>query len=318
MKELRVGTRGSKLAIAQTNIVLESLSRVNPVFEYEIVKIVTSGDLDKQQALFSMDRKGLFEKEINEAVLNDEVDIAIHSIKDVPSKLNENLTISSIPRRESINDVLISKRKRKLIDLPSNSVIGTSSLRRAIQLINLRKDLIVKPIRGNIDTRIDKTLKGDYDGIILAEAGLKRLRKLNVISQRLEITEFLPAPGQGALGIVSKKNNKTLINFLKKIEDEPSRKSIEVERTFISRIEGGCRFPIGACAIASKKNNSIRFFSKIFSSDGSEQLIVKKIGSYDSPKRLGNISAKYLLRNGAARFAQGWDKAVDEWNKKNY
>jgi hydroxymethylbilane synthase len=233
MKELRVGTRGSKLAIAQTNIVLESLSRVNPVFEYEIVKIVTSGDLDKQQALFSMDRKGIFEKEINEAVLNDEVDIAIHSIKDVPSTLDENLTISSIPRRESINDVLISKKKRKLIDLPSNSVIGTSSLRRAIQLINLRKDLIVKPIRGNIDTRIDKTLKGDYDGIILAEAGLKRMGKLNVISQRLEITEFLPAPGQGALGIVSKKNNKTLINFLKKIEDEPSRKSIEVERSFI-------------------------------------------------------------------------------------
>ena len=317
MKKLRVGTRGSKLAIAQTNIVLESLSRVNPVFEYEIVKIVTNGDLDKQQALFSMDRKGIFEKEINEAVLNDEVDVAIHSIKDVPSTLNENLTISSIPRRESINDVLISKRKRKLIDLPSNSVIGTSSLRRAIQLINLRKDLIVKPIRGNIDTRIDKTLKGDYDGIILAEAGLKRLDKLNVISQRFEITEFLPAPGQGALGIVSKKNNKTLINFLKKIEHDPSRKSIEAERAFISKMEGGCRFPIGACAIASKRNNSIRFFSKIFSSDGSEQMIVKKISSYNSPKRLGNIAAKYLLRNGAARFAQGWDKAVDEWNKKN-
>lgn len=317
MKVLRVGTRGSKLAIAQTSIVLGSLSRVSPVFEYEVVRIVTSGDLDKQQALFSMDRKGIFEKEINEAVLNGQVDVAIHSIKDVPSALNENLTISSVPIRESINDVLISKRKKKLIDLPSNSVIGTSSLRRAIQLINLRKDLIVKPIRGNIDTRIDKTLKGDYDGIILAEAGLKRLDKLNVISQRFEITEFLPAPGQGALGIVSKKNNKTLINFLKKIEHDPSRKSIEAERAFISKMEGGCRFPIGACAIASKRNNSIRFFSKIFSSDGSEQMIVKKISSYNSPKRLGNIAAKYLLRNGAARFAQGWDKAVDEWNKKN-
>src|SRR5574339_840262 len=137
MKALRVGTRGSKLAIAQTNIVLESLSRVNPVFEYEIVRIVTTGDLDKQQALFSMDRKGIFEKEINEAVLNDEVDVAIHSIKDVPSTLTENLTISSRPRRESINDVLIRIRKRKLIDLHSNSVIVTSSLRRAIQLINL-------------------------------------------------------------------------------------------------------------------------------------------------------------------------------------
>ena len=105
---------------------------------------------------------------------------------------------------------------------------------------------------------------------------------------------------------------------MKKIEDEPSRKSIEVEESFITKIEGGCRFPIGACAIASKRNNSIRFFSKIFSSDGSEQLIVKKIGSYDCPERVGNIVAKYLLGNGAVRFAQGWDKSVDEWNKKNH
>lgn len=316
MKLIKVGTRGSRLAIAQTQIVLNKLSKFYPDLKYEIIKIVTTGDLDKQKPLFSMDRKGIFEKELNESVLNDEVDLAIHSIKDVPTNIHKNLIISTIPQRDSIRDVLISKKKMKLMDLPEGSVVGTSSLRRAIQLVILRNDLKVKPIRGNVDTRIDKILKGDYDAVILAEAGLKRLAKTNVISEVLDLKEFLPAPGQGALGIICKKSSKKLINLLEVIEHEPSRKAIEVERLFISKIGGGCRFPIGAYAVSSKVNNNIQFFSKMFSADGSNQLFFNLNGKYTSPKRLGNNAAKYFIKMGALKLAQGWDEAVGEWNKK--
>ncbi|MFB5598762.1 MAG: hydroxymethylbilane synthase [Nitrososphaeraceae archaeon] len=316
MKLIKVGTRGSRLAIAQTQIVLNKLSKFYPDLKYEIIKIVTSGDLDKQKPLFSMDRKGIFEKELNESVLNDEVDLAIHSVKDVPINIHKNLIISTIPKRDSIRDVLISKKKIKLMDLPEGSVVGTSSLRRAIQLAILRKDLKVKPIRGNVDTRIAKILKGDYDAVILAEAGLKRLAKTNIISEVLDLKEFLPAPGQGAIGIVCKRNNKKLINLLNVLEHEPSRKAIEVERIFISKIGGGCRFPIGAYAVSSKVNNNIQFFSKIFSADGSNQLFYNFNGKYTSPKRLGNSAAKYFIKMGALKLAQGWDEAVSEWNKK--
>lgn len=316
MKLLKVGTRGSRLAIAQTQIVLNKLSKFYPDLKYEIIKIVTTGDLDKQKPLFSMDRKGIFEKELNESVLNDEVDLAIHSIKDVPTNIHKNLIISTIPKRDSIRDVLISKKKMKLMDLPEGSVVGTSSLRRAIQLVILRNDLKVKPIRGNVDTRIDKVLKEDYDAVILAEAGLKRLAKTNVISEVLDLKEFLPAPGQGALGIICKKSSRKLINLLEVIEHEPSRKAIEVERIFISKIGGGCRFPIGAYAVSSKVNNNIQFFSKMFSADGSNQLFFNLNGKYTSPKRLGNNAAKYFIKMGALKLAQGWDEAVGEWNKK--
>jgi hydroxymethylbilane synthase len=242
--------------------------------------------------------------------------LAIHSIKDVPTKIDKNLIISTIPKRDSINDALISKKKLKLIELPKGSVVVTSSLRRAIQLVNLRKDIEVNPIRGNVDTRIEKVLKGDYDAVILAVAGLKRLNKTDVVSEILDIKEFLPAPGQGALGIVCKKKDKKLINFLKVLEHEPSRKSIEVVRRFISEIGGGCRFPIGAYAISSKTNNNIEFFSKIFSADGSDQLSFNIKGKYNSPNRLGNSAAKYFLKKGATKLAKGWDEAVNEWNKK--
>ncbi|MDR4510857.1 MAG: hydroxymethylbilane synthase [Nitrososphaeraceae archaeon] len=316
MKLIKVGTRGSRLAIAQTQIILDQLSKFYPDVKYEIVKIVTSGDLDKQHPLFSMDRKGIFEKELDESVLNNKVDFAIHSIKDVPTNIHTNLTISTIPKRESIKDVLISKKKMKLNNLPQGSVVGTSSLRRAIQLVLLRKDLKVKPIRGNIDTRIEKISKGEYDAIILAEAGLKRLAKTDVVSQVLGLNEFLPAPGQGALAIVCKKTNKNLIKFLSVLEHEPSRKSIEVERMFISKIGGGCRFPIGAYAISSKQNNNIKFFAKVFSADGSTQLFFNFDGKYNSPKSLGTRAAKYFVKKGAIKLAQGWDQAVIEWNKK--
>lgn len=314
--KLRIGTRGSKLALAQTQIVIKSLSEQNEPFEYEITPIKTKGDLDNSKPLFYLDKKGIFEKEINDSVVKGDVDFAIHSVKDVPSTIHKDLVIASIPKRESVIDVLISKSRKRLNELPNASIIGTSSLRRAIQIISFRNDFKVRPLRGNIDTRIEKALKGEYDAIILAEAGLKRLGKEQYISERFDPKRFLPAAGQGALALVCKKTDTKLVQFLHKIEHAPSRISINAERSFISKIEGGCRFPIAAYANLSSKNHKINFYAKIFSSDGLEHIAIKKIGDYDKPEMVGNMVASYLIENGALRLAEGWDKSLNEWNKK--
>ena len=314
--KLRIGTRGSKLALAQTQIVIKSLCKQNKTFEYEITPIKTKGDLDNSKPLFYLDKKGIFEKEVNESVVKGDVDFAIHSVKDVPATIHQDLVIASIPQRDSVIDVLISKSKKKLNELPQGSIIGTSSLRRAIQIISLRNDFKVIPLRGNIDSRIEKALKGEYDAIILAEAGLKRLGKEQYISERFDPKKFLPAAGQGALAIVCKKTDRKLVKFLHKIEHTQSRISINAERSFISKIEGGCRFPIGAYASFSSNNRKINFYAKIFSSDGLEHISIKKIGDYDKPEMLGNSVASYLIENGALRLAKGWDKSLNEWNKK--
>ncbi len=315
-KILRVGTRGSKLALAQTQLVIDSLNQLNYPYEFKIVSITTKGDLDNNKPLFYLDRKGIFEKEINESVVKGDVDFAIHSLKDLPTVIHPDLMIASIPKRESVSDVLISKKKKRFDQIPHGSTIGTSSLRRAVQIISLRNDLKVIPIRGNIDTRIEKTLTGNYDAIVLAEAGLKRLGKEEYISEIFKINRFLPAPGQGALAIVCKKSSRKLIDFLQKIEHTPSRISINTERTFVSKIEGGCRFPIAAYAELSEKSSKINFYAKIFSSDGLENIAIKKIGNYDRPEELGNMVANEFIQNGALRLAEGWEKALNEWNKR--
>lgn len=314
--KLLVGTRGSKLALAQTQLVIKSLSRLNESFEFEIIPIKTSGDIENFKPLFYLDRKGIFEKEINESVVKDDVDFAIHSIKDLPAVIHPDLIIASIPQRDSVNDVLITRSKMSLDQLPIGSIIGTSSLRRAIQIISFRNDLKVRPLRGNIDTRIEKALKGEYDAIVLAEAGLKRLGKEQYISERFDPKKFLPAAGQGALAIVCNKQNRKLVKLLQKIEHVPSRISINAERSFISKIEGGCRFPIGVYANLSSKTRKINFYAKIFSSDGLENISIKKIGDYNKPEMLGNIVANYLIEKGALRLAESWDKSLNEWNKK--
>ncbi|MGH9980108.1 MAG: hydroxymethylbilane synthase [Nitrososphaeraceae archaeon] len=315
-RKLRIGTRGSKLALAQTQIVIKALSHQNETIEYEITPIKTRGDLDNSKPLFYLDKKGIFEKEINESVVKKDVDFAIHSVKDVPATIHEDLVIASIPQRESVIDVLISKSRKRLDQLPIGSIIGTSSLRRAIQIISFRNDFKVIPLRGNIDTRIEKALKGEYDAIILAEAGLKRLGKEQYISERFDPKKFLPAAGQGALALVCRKIDRKLVKFLHKIEHVPTRISINAERSFISKIEGGCRFPIAAYTNLSPKNHKINFYAKIFSSDGLEHISIKKIGDYDQPEIVGNMVASYLIANGALRLAEGWDKSLNEWNKK--
>jgi hydroxymethylbilane synthase len=310
-----VGTRGSRLALSQTQIILKALRKVNPSVDFEVVVISTKGDLDKRP-LFTMDEKGLFEKEINSAVISGEIDFAVHSLKDVPTNFSDKLTIASIPKRGKPNDVLVSGKNIKFAELPSAALIGTSSLRRAIQVIRKRPDINVKPIRGNIETRIKKSISGEYDAIILAEAGLKRLGLEHLITEKFSVQDFLPSPGQGAIAIICRRQDRKLIKFLKSIEDQESRIEIDAERSLLMKIEGGCRFPVGACSITRHNPPTIILHAGVFSADGTKSIKVKEFGNTEAPSKLGIKAANLLIKNGAAKLAEGWRDAVEDWNKK--
>jgi len=226
-----VGARGSQLSVAQTNWVISELKKVNPESEYEIKTITTKGDTDTRP-LFTIDQKGIFEKEIDRAVAQKEVDFAVHSLKDVPSELDDGLILACIPKREVVNDVFISSDGSSLDDISPDSIIGTSSLRRAVQVSRKRPDVTVKPIRGNIETRIKKVSGENYDGIVLAQAGISRLG-VDVKYSPLSINDFSPSPGQGAIAIVTRENDTQTISMLKKIEDSTSRLEIEAERHYL-------------------------------------------------------------------------------------
>lgn len=313
MKTIRVGTRGSRLAIAQTEIALVALRKAHSQVRFEVIPISTKGDVDKRP-LFTLDEKGIFEKEVNEAVKQGDVEFAVHSLKDIPSDLSDDLSVACIPKRASPNDVLVTDNGQKLKDLVPGSVVGTSSLRRAVQLTKTRPDLNVRPIRGNVETRVKKVISGEYDAAVLAEAGLARLGMKDVIAQRFSIRDFVPAPGQGAIAIVCRRDHTKLAGMLQQIEDRHSRTAVLAERALIRKIEGGCRFPVGAVAI--NKDDKITLYASVFSADGKQSIHVKKIGRASKPEELGFTVANMLVKQGAMDLAQGWRKAVDEWNKK--
>jgi len=314
MNNSRVGTRGSRLAIAQTEIALCSL-RKRTSLEFEVVTITTRGDVDKRP-IFTIDEKGVFEKEINQAVISGQIDFAVHSLKDIPSDLSHELIVASIPKRARPNDVLVSKRKLKLADLPTGAMVGTSSLRRAIQLFRLRPDLKVKPIRGNVEARVNKSIAGEYDAVILAEAGLTRLGMKDVIAERFDVMDFVPAPGQGAIAIVCRKDNRELITLLKSIEDPQSKIEADAERALVSKLEAGCRFPVGAIAISKAQQSTFTLYASIFSPDGKKNIRLKNSGNKRHPAAVGVELADLLLKNGAGELATGWRIAVEDWNKK--
>jgi hydroxymethylbilane synthase len=313
MMQVRVGTRGSRLALAQTEIALAALRRANASTQFKVITISTKGDVDKRP-LFTMDEKGIFEKEVNDAVKAGDVEFAVHSLKDVPSDLSPELLVASIPKRASPNDVLVTDNGHRLKDLAPHSKVGTSSLRRAVQLMKLRPDLDVRPIRGNVETRVKKVISGEYDAVVLAEAGLSRIGMEDMIVQRFRINEFVPAPGQGAIAIVCKKENKKVAEMLRAIEDPRSRREVLAERALIERVEGGCRFPLGAVAVTKK--DGLTLYASIFSADGKRHIKANKVGKADEPEKLGNKVADILIKQGALEMAEGWRTAVQEWNSR--
>jgi len=307
-----VGTRGSNLSLAQTNWVISELQKQNPSSEFEIKTITTKGDTDTR-ALFTIDQKGIFEKEIDKAVAEKQIDFAVHSLKDVPSDISKSLTIACVPKRESANDVLITKDGSNLKTIQISAVVGTSSLRRAVQVSRIRPDVVVKPVRGNIETRINKVIDGKFDAIILAEAGISRLG-LDVKHSVLSTKDFPPSPGQGALAIVCRADDDKTISMLKKIEDKKSRIEIEAERALSDYVESGCRFPVGALAIAN--SGMLKLTVTAYSVDGKKSITIEKTGDIDKPRNLGQDVGEELQKIGIAEIASNWRESLDEWNKK--
>jgi hydroxymethylbilane synthase len=296
---IKVGTRGSKLSLAQTDIVLNALNK-----DRFIVKVIkTKGDLDLRP-LDKIGIKGIFEKEIDQALLSHEIDIAIHSMKDLPSELPEDLIIATVPKRESPNDVLISLNSLRLNELKSNTKIGTSSLRRLVQLKYLRNDLDIVNIRGNVETRINKLLNKEYDAIILAEAGLKRLKLEHYITERFDTKIFVPAPSQGILAVVTRKEDTQLIEILKHIEDKVTRLESIAERTLLAKMNAGCRFPLGA--LARVIDSKIRLHACVCSIDATKRIDVELEDSIDNAHKLGERVSEELISKGALELAKEW------------
>ena len=271
------------------------------------------GDIKRNKFLFSVNEKGIFEKEVDKAVLDERADFAVHSIKDIPTELDGDLVIASILKRESPNDVLIGKSKMKLEQLPKNSHVGTSSLRRAVQIKRKNPNVTVIPIRGNVESRVKKCLDGPFDALVLAEAGLKRLELSNQIIQRFSYLEFVPAPGQGAIGIVCRKDNKKALGVLQKVEDKSTRYAIDAERSLIQYLNAGCRFPVGAIAIPNLRTKRITLHASVFSADGSQSINLKKSDVISNAVKVGKEVANDLLSRGAGDFAHEWREALEKW-----
>ena len=307
-----VGARGSKLSQAQTNWVISELQKIDSSLSFEFKTITTKGDIDTRP-LFAMEQKGIFEKEIDRAVFEKEVDFAVHSLKDVPSQLDENLIIACIPKREAINDVLITRDGFDIDSIPSNSVIGSSSLRRAVQITRKRPDLNVKPVRGNIETRINKVIDGKFDGVVLAQAGITRLGT-SVKLSKLSLDDFPPSPGQGALAIVCREDDSKTLEILQQIEDPKSRKEIEAERALSDSVDSGCRFPVGAFAVSD--SNSLTLKVAVYSMDGKKSIILEKSDNINNAIELGKSLGDELKDRGVSEIASNWREELEEWNKQ--
>ena len=279
----------------------------------DIIRIKSMGDIKRNKFLFSVNEKGIFEKEVDKAVLEERADFAVHSIKDIPTELDGDLVIASILKRESPNDVLIGKSKMKLKQLPKNSRVGTSSLRRAVQIKRKNPDVTVIPIRGNVESRVKKCIYGTFDALVLAEAGLKRLELSDQIIQKFSYLEFVPAPGQGAIGIVCRKDNKKVLGILQKVEDKSTRYAIDAERSLIQYLNAGCRFPVGAIAIPNLRTKRITLHASVFSADGSQSINLKKCDVISNAVKIGKEVANDLLSRGAGDFAHEWREALEKW-----
>ncbi len=297
-----IGSRGSQLALWQANWTKARLEKGNPGLEVEIKTIVTSGDKIQDVPLAKVGGKGLFVKEIEEALMRKEIDIAVHSMKDVPMKLPRELVIGTVTERENPFDALISRNHVKLADLPSKARVGTSSLRRSSQLLNRRPDLKIVSLRGNLDTRIRKLEEEGLDAIILAVAGLRRMGWEDKITEIIAPDILLPAMGQGALGIESRRYDVELQEYLQDLDHEETHLAVEAERAFVGELEGGCQVPIGA--FATINNRELTLKGLVASLDGKTMYQQEKKGPSPEARNLGAELGKELLNMGADKILQ--------------
>lgn len=309
MRKFIVGSRRSKLALTQTNWVIDQLRKLDSSYDFEVKEIVTKGDKILDVTLSKVGGKGLFVKEIEQAMLDGEIDLAIHSMKDMPAVLPEGLVIGCIPEREDHRDALISKGHVKLQDLKAGSVIGTSSLRRGAQLLAVRPDLEIKWIRGNIDTRLAKLETEEYDAIILAAAGLARMGwASDVVTEFLEPEICLPAVGQGALSIECRGNDTELLTLLNKFTCRNTDVTVRAERAFLHKMEGGCQVPVAGYAFIND-DKKIVLTALVASPDG--KTIYKERVEGTDPEQLGVAAADYLIDKGAKALIDAMKEELD-------
>ena len=293
---ITIGTRGSQLALWQAEYVRKRLQQHEPDRPIELKIIKTKGDRIQNRSLVGLG-KGLFTKEIEAALLEGEIDLAVHSMKDLPSDLPEGLCIAAIPSREDARDVLVAKSASSVAGLPTGAKIGTTSPRRRAQLLHLRLDLQIVDIRGNLDTRLRKLRETDLDALILAAAGIKRLVGEDTITAYFERDQMTPAVGQGALGIEARANDATLAPLLSAINNRESEIEIAAERTVLRQLGGGCQVPIGANA--QLVNGVLSMIGMVSSVDGKHRIVESVQGDPTEAINLGNSLAAALLRHGA-------------------
>ena len=300
-----IGSRGSKLALVQAESVRLQLAQLNPSLNISIEIIRTSGDANSQP-LSVIGGKGVFTKELEDALLSGRIDIAVHSLKDLPTTLPYGLALSAICEREDPRDALVlpkdtSNNKASIHDLHRGAVIGTSSPRRLAQLRQLRPDVEIKELRGNVDTRVRKLDEGQYDALILAAAGLRRLGLADRISTAIEPELMLPAVGQGALGLETRADHQELIPIVRRLDHEPTKLACLAERALLRELGGGCQLPIAAHAIIDERSN-MHLTGLVAQPDGSE--VVKQMidGPSLDAERLGTQLARLMLEAGAARL----------------
>lgn len=297
MRKLIVGSRRSKLALTQSQQFIDKLKFIDPSLDIEIKEIVTKGDKIVDKQLSKVGGKGLFVKEIQNELFNKEIDMAIHSLKDVPSMIPDGLTLGCIPDREIPFDAYIAKNHIPLQELSEGSIVGTSSLRRGAQILSKYPHLKIKWIRGNIDTRLKKLETEDYDAIILAAAGLKRMGwSDNIVTSYLDRDILLPAIGQGALGIECRSDDKELLDLLSKVHNHDVAQCVTAERTFLSEMDGSCQVPIGGYATIAQ-DNQVEFTGLIMSPDGKERYEHTALGT--DPVKLGIEVSQVLKKQGA-------------------
>jgi len=297
LKPLRIGTRGSALALWQARSISEALRSVAGI-ESELVIVKTSGDKFQQKNFGEIGTKGVFIKELEDALLEHRADLAVHSMKDVPTEIPDRLTIAAICKRHDVRDALLSNSRASLEQLPRGTRVGTSSLRRSSQLLYVRSDLQILEIRGNVDTRIEKLKRGDYDAIVLAKAGLDRLGLSANITEVLSTDVSLPAAGQGAIGIESRSDDAETLKILSQLNDAETRGGVEAERAALAGLEGGCQVSIGAWGRVEEGKLVLEVV--VLSPDGTQRLREKSLGAISEAVKLGERVAAKMLEQGAA------------------
>jgi hydroxymethylbilane synthase len=301
-QEIRIGSRASRLAVTQSEWVGAALKEKNPALAITYVHMKTEGDKDLSSSLQSLGGKGVFVKEIETALLKNEIDLAVHSLKDVPQTLPPGLRLGATPKREDQRDAVISRFGEQLNELPRGSTIGTSSPRRQAQIRYRypKKQYRLEPLRGNVETRIKKLQDGEYDSIVLALAGVRRLGLENEIHQIMELDELMPAPGQGALGLEHRIEDEATKELIESIRHDESDIRSRAERAFLQALGGNCLIPLGAYAVVT--NDEIRMVGQLLDMKGERSIRVEERGSAHEPELVGAKLAGRLLFEGGSEI----------------